>query len=88
MVSYSKNEGKSIEDAIIITDVNDHFAGIDAEYRFIENKFGERGISWKLIKQELLNEKQQVFDRITIQLTDQTVVSLYFDLTAFFGKGF
>ena len=88
MVSYSANEGKSIEDAIKITDVNDHFEGIDAEYRFIENKFGERGKRWKLIKQELLNEKQQVFDRITIKLTDQTVASLYFDLTAFFGKGF
>ena len=88
MVGYSTNKGKSIEDAIIITDVNDHFAGIDAEYLFIENKFGERGKKWKLIKQELLNEKQQVFDRMTIQLNDQTVVSLYFDLTAFFGKGF
>lgn len=88
MVTYSDNEGKSIEDAIIITEVNDHFEGIDAEYRYIEKTFGMRGVEWKLIKQELLNENQQVFDRITIQLTDQTEISLYFNLTAFFGKGF
>lgn len=88
MVTYSDNEGKSIEDAIIITDVNDHFEGIDAEYLYIEDNFGKRGVGWKLVKQELLNENQQVFDRITIQLTDQTVISRYFNLTAFFGKGF
>ena len=40
MVTYSDNAGKSIEDAIIITDVNDHFEGIDAEYLYIENNFG------------------------------------------------
>ncbi|MFX1283436.1 MAG: hypothetical protein ACFFB5_07265 [Promethearchaeota archaeon] len=88
MVTYSANEGRSIEDAIIITDVDDHFEGIDAEYRYIENEFGRRGVEWQLIKQELLNEKQQVYDRIIIQLTDQSVVNLYFNLTAFFGKGF
>ncbi|MHA2304823.1 MAG: hypothetical protein ACXACU_05465 [Candidatus Hodarchaeales archaeon] len=88
MVTYSDNEGMSIEDAILITDVNDHFAGIEAEYLYIENKFGERGVDWSLIKQELLNQKQQVFDRITIQLQDQSLISLFFNLTAFFGKGF
>ena len=88
MTTYSQNEGKSTEDAIIITDVNDHFEGIDAEYRYIEENFGKRGVEWKLVQQELLNENQQVFDRIAIQLTDQTEISLYFNLTAFFGKGF
>ncbi|MHA2073400.1 MAG: hypothetical protein ACW97X_02140 [Candidatus Hodarchaeales archaeon] len=88
MVTYSDNEGMSIEDAILITDVNDHFAGIEAEYLYIENKFGKRGVDWSLIKQELLNQKQQVFDRITIQLQDQSLISLFFNLTAFFGKGF
>ena len=44
MVTYSAHEGKSIEDAIIITDVNDHFEGINAEYLYIENKFGRRGL--------------------------------------------
>ena len=88
MVTYSAHEGKSIEDAIIITDVNDHFEGINAEYLYIENKFGRRGLEWQLVKQELLNENQQVYDRITIQLSDQTEISLFFNLTTFFGKGF
>ena len=88
MVNYSANEGNSIDDAIRITEVNDHFEGIDAEYLFIEDRFGKRGVGWKLVKQELLNEKQQVFDKITIELADQNVKSLYFNLTAFFGKGF
>ena len=70
MVTYSDNEGESIKDAIIIDEVDDHFNGINAEYFYIENKFGTRGINWKLVKQELLNEKQQVYDRITIQLKD------------------
>lgn len=88
MVIYSDNEGKSIEDAIIITDVKDHFEGIEAEYLFIEDKFGKRGVGWKLVRQELLNENQQVFDRIKIQLSNKTEINLIFNLTAFFGKGF
>lgn len=88
MATYSVHEGKSIEDAIIITDVNDHFEGINSEYLYIEHKFGKRGVEWQLIKQELLNEKQNVYDRLIIQLSDQTVLSLYFNLTEFFGKGF
>lgn len=43
MISFSVNEGKSIEDTIIITDVNDHFEGINAEYLYIEENFGKRG---------------------------------------------
>ena len=32
MVTYSTNEVKSIADAITITEANDHFEGIEAEY--------------------------------------------------------
>lgn len=85
---YSAHEGKSVEDAIIISHVNDHFEGINAEYLYIEQKFGKRGVDWQLIKQELLNENQKVYDRFIFQLSDQTVISLYFNLTEFFGKGF
>lgn len=88
MVTYSAHKGKSIEDAIIITDVNDHFEGINAEYHYIEHKFGQRGVDWQLIRQELLKENEGVYDRLIIQLSDQTVVSLYFNLSEFFGKGF
>ena len=88
MVNYSGHEGKSIDDAIIISDVDNHFDGINAEYRYIENSYGRRGVDWRMIRQELLNENQKVYDRILIQLTDQTEISLYFDLTEFFGKGF
>ncbi|MHA1966168.1 MAG: hypothetical protein ACW964_00075 [Candidatus Hodarchaeales archaeon] len=59
MVTYSDNKGRSIQDAIIITDVNDHFEGIDAEYLYIEDNHGKRGVGWKLVKQELLNENHK-----------------------------
>lgn len=88
MIKYSGHEGKSIKDAIIISDVDNHFEGINAEYQYIEHKYGRRGVNWLLIRQELLNENQKVYDRIIIQLTNQTEISLYFDLTEFFGKGF
>ncbi|UCG01964.1 MAG: hypothetical protein JSW11_20495 [Candidatus Heimdallarchaeota archaeon] len=88
MVSYSAHDGSTIENAIIISDVHDHFEGINAEYLYLENKFGKRGVEWQLLKQELLNENQNVYDRLIIQLSDKAVINVYFNLTEFFGKGF
>jgi hypothetical protein len=88
MVTYSDNTGSSIEDSIVISDVEDHTEGINAEYLYLGKKFGEKGTDWNLVKQSLLSEDNQYFDRIIIELKDGTNVNIYFNITEFFGKGF
>ena len=88
MVIYSNNTGSSIKDSIIISDVEDSHEGINAEYRYIEKKFGEKGLDWNLVKQILLSEEGEFYDQIIIQLKDGKNINIYFNITEFFGKGF
>jgi len=46
MVICSGRKGKSIKGTIIISDVDNHFEGISAEYRYIEDKYGRSGVDW------------------------------------------
>ena len=88
MVTYSNNTGNTIKDAIVISDVESHTEGINAEYSYIEEQFGEKGVDWNLVKQFLLSEENQYYDQVIIQLKDGTDVNIYFNITEFFGIGF
>ncbi|MHA2247590.1 MAG: hypothetical protein ACXADY_21760 [Candidatus Hodarchaeales archaeon] len=87
MVTIEEKEGNSMEEAIVIANVG-HFEGLDVEYQYLEKLFGKRGIDWKLIQQTLLSEGNKIYDKIELELVDQTSVTIYFDITAFYGKGF
>jgi len=78
--------GDSSEDAIVIKNAKNHRAGVDAEYLYLQERFGERDIHWKLIMQALLKGEKRV-DWLLIELGDGTTKSIYFDVSEFFGKG-
>jgi hypothetical protein len=85
-IRFAGGSGDSQEDAIVIKNAANHQAGVDAEYLYLEEKFGERDIHWKLVMQALLKGEKPV-DWLMIELTDGTTKSIYFDVSEFFGKG-
>jgi hypothetical protein len=86
--SNNSRLGTSIDNAIIIKNSVSHFEGIDAEYRVISEKYGEKGVDWNLKQQRLLYNKNKYYDMIEITLKNGSEIALYFDITDFFGKGF
>ncbi|OLS19777.1 MAG: hypothetical protein HeimC3_43980 [Candidatus Heimdallarchaeota archaeon LC_3] len=88
MSNQPSRNGTSIENAIIIDNTENHFEGVNAEYRHLTAMYGERGVGWILEKQSLIQENGRYYDFIEIKLSHGSVVSLYFDITSFFGKGF
>jgi len=74
-----EKSGESIEKAIIVE-------SIAAEYEYLERKFGERGKNWELDTQSLVKKGNKYYDRIDLKLSDGTRKTIYFDITAFFGK--
>ena len=50
------NNGLTKEEAIIILGAKDETEGVDAEYNWLEEKFGKQNISWELNDQELIDE--------------------------------
>ncbi|TXT55370.1 MAG: hypothetical protein BAJATHORv1_40281 [Candidatus Thorarchaeota archaeon] len=85
MVSFI-GEGASINDPIRIVDVVTHFEAIDAEYHLLRELHGKKDEDWFLIKQTLLSEQGRYIDVLDIQLADGTLMSIFFDITEFWGK--
>ena len=70
-IIFTGGSGDSREDAIVIQNAENHRAGVDAEYLYLQKRFGERDIHWKLVMQALLKGEKPV-DRLTIELADGT----------------
>jgi tetratricopeptide (TPR) repeat protein len=80
-----EKSGKTLEEAVIIMAQNSK-QGIQAEYDYLNRRFGLRGKDWKLIRQSLMREKDKVYDKMDLEFPDGTTLTLYFDITSFFGK--
>lgn len=84
--------GNSIDDPVIIERTgNNDYAGI--EHTFLKYIGLGRGIEWKLIQQELLEDNGRTLDKIKIetkQLTSTEVITqvenYYFDITDCYGE--
>lgn len=87
MVKYSKGSGTSIKTAVVVSDVQTESDGITAEYEWLAGKFGARNKDWKLVTQSLVSEEGKHYDRMDIVIKKgKKERSVYFDITAFFGK--
>jgi hypothetical protein len=85
-IRLAGGSGDSQKDAIIIQNAENHRAGVAAEYRYLRQRFGERGVHWRLVVQALVTGDKPV-DRLTIELADGTQKDVFFDISEFFGKG-
>lgn len=85
-ITFSKNKGTSVGDAIIIKGAEGEKDGIDSEYKYLEAQYGLRGIDWELTLQSLLKENGRDYDQMDIKLlNDGTEITVYFDISEFFG---
>jgi hypothetical protein len=86
-VVFSENGGLSMEDSIIITNAKGDAEGVDAEYYYLEKKLGKKGVDWNLISQSLVaGEAGRSYDKMDIRLSTGKMITMYFDITDFYGK--
>lgn len=74
------------EEAVIILGAKNEMEGVDAEYSWIEERFGKQNINWELNDQELINEGDKQFDVLRIKFRDGITKEFWFDITDFYGK--
>ncbi len=84
-ITFSDNSGQSTEDAIVIENALGEEDGVAAEYYYLEEKFGQRDVDWFLESQEFVSEDKRFYDRMDVELADDTRIAVYFDITEFFG---
>ena len=80
------NNGLTKEEAIIILGAKDETEGVDAEYNWLEEKFGKQNISWELNDQELIDEGVIQYDVLSIKFPGGDTREIWFDITDFYGK--
>ena len=83
MVKISGGDSFSFKEAIRISDCS-NIEGVEQEYIEVRKKFG----NYKLIKQSLQDKNGRMYDVLELKLEDGRDITLYFDITDFFGKGF
>ncbi len=70
------------EEAVIILGAKNETEGVDAEYDYLDNKFGE----YEFLSQEFIGEPDNQYDLLRIQLPDGTEKGVWFNITDFYGK--
>ncbi len=83
IVKISGGDGFSFEEAIIISDCSS-LEGVEQEYIEVRERLG----NYQLIRQSLQNQGDRMYDVLELKLEDGREITLYFDITDFFGKGF
>ena len=66
MIQYKGGDGSTKQEAIIILEAENEMGGVDAEYDYLESKYGE----YELISQELIDEDDKKYDMLRIQLSE------------------
>ncbi|HSL88572.1 MAG TPA: hypothetical protein VK870_04685 [Ignavibacteriaceae bacterium] len=82
MVQYKGGSGTLKEQAIIIIGAENELEGVDAEYDYLDNNFGE----YEFISQEFIGETEKQYDLLRIKLPDGTEREVWFDISGFYGR--
>ena len=80
-ITYSGGDGSTIEKAVIINGGTEE-TGVHAEYAYIQKHYP----GYKRGGQSLLNQQGRDYDAIEFRTADGKKMTIYFDITAFFGK--
>ncbi len=86
MVTFDGGPGDTPEKAVIIRGAADGVAGVEAEYRYLRDKFGQQNRDWRLGRQALMRKGDRILDVMQLVLADGSKRTVYFDITEFFGK--
>jgi hypothetical protein len=86
MMTYKGGNGLDSKEAIIIVGAKDELEGIDGEYIWLEEKYGEQDFGWELIDQQSIDEGDKKYDILKIKFLNGEEREFWFDITDFYGK--
>lgn len=78
--------GDTPQTAIVIKKTPRGLSAAGAEYMLLQKWFGERGKSWTLKRQELLQVDGRTYDAYEVVLTDGSARQLYFEVTEWLAR--
>jgi hypothetical protein len=86
MITYKGGNGLDTREAIIIIGAIDELEGIDAEYIWLEEKYGKQDLEWELLDQEFIDLDTIKYDLLKIKFQNGEIKEFWFDITDFYEK--
>lgn len=86
MVSYSRNSGMSLHDAVVITGAETHFESVMAEHKYIKNVLLKENVEFHIEEQNILHAGGRHYDVVKIALTNGEKKTVFFDITEPYNK--
>jgi hypothetical protein len=80
-IAYAGGDGSSAEKAVIIKNATGE-TGVSAEYAYLAKHFP----GYKRGKQSLVRQEDRLFDVLEFTTADGKTMTIFFDITEFFGK--
>lgn len=85
-IKFSNNTGSSFHEAIIISGATSRKQGFEAEYQYINDRFGQRSKDWYLLRQTIVYENNKIVDVIEIEVRQPISRQIFFfEVTPFFS---
>jgi hypothetical protein len=86
MITYRGGNGLTKEESIIILGAKDETEGVDAEYIWLEQKYGRAEVDWEMIDQTLLDGGDSQFDILKIKFSYGKMEEFWFEIDDFYGR--
>ena len=85
VVSYSG--AGTVDDPIRILGVSNNYEAVQAEYQYLQKRFGVQNRDWKLVRQVLVKTPTgRMNDLMVVRQADGRPIEIRFDITEYFGK--
>jgi hypothetical protein len=82
---YSGGDGYSKDNAVVIN-TSSSAVGIDAEYKWIEERYGQQDKDWTVeLRIYGTRDNGKSFENFVIKLADGTTRKIFFDISSFYG---
>src|SRR5262249_37891589 len=85
-IFFEGGTGSTVEDAIVIRGAHFDLEGTYAEFAWLAESCGRKGVDWELISHSHGKHGGRDIDTFEIKLADATPLTVYFDCTESFGK--
>ena len=86
MISFKGGDGSSKKESIVILGAKNETEGVNAEYVWLEQKYGEENVEWEMINQGLIDEENKQIDLLKVKLRNDEVKEVWFDISDFYDK--
>jgi hypothetical protein len=85
-LTFQGGSGDTPATAVVIAHAPDYVAVVAGEYQYLEKQFGKRGQDWQVVKKEVYQTNDKVYDLITIEFPKGAKQQIFFEITTYFKK--